>query len=155
MENEAVVSSEIEASSPIGIDGNPSIRDLFGFVLSQNFDSYASLSILRKLAADHYFDKLSSVNAVVLEEFISSISDFNFFDKTCYNSVVPLEDCLLTNLANFRDELLIYIDKAFNKNRPSYKLTRQVSPPLEAYVYVGHSKLNLISTGRDYGLLFE
>jgi hypothetical protein len=36
-----------------------------------------------------------------------------------------------------------------------YLLTRQISPPLEAYEYVPFSKTKLTPTGRDFGLLFD
>jgi hypothetical protein len=134
---------------------NSSIENLIGFVLEQNFDAFTSLPKLRKCINSEYLPVLNVQDAAQWMKVVQSVSDFNFFDIQNYKAGEAPDFDLMNIFSNFRDELLIAGDLTYNPERHTLKLTRQVSPPLSAYEYMGHSKLNIIPTGRDYGLLFE
>ena len=122
-------------------------------VRSLKFDSFKSLAKLRYFAETEFSKTLKLKDDGLRESYISAIKGFDFFDSNNYKSSV--EESFMTNLSNFRDELLIVIDKKYNKKRSSATLKRQISPSLSAYNYKGNSKIDINETGRDYGLLFE
>ena len=88
--------------------------------------------------------------------YAKKIKNYNFYQKSNYD-IDKDENIydLMNNLSNFRDELVNFIEINYNEDQTIQKLVRAVSPPSEAYDFVGLSKLKITPTGREYGLLFE
>lgn len=128
------------------------IQDLFDFIKSQEFKNFISLSKLRILAHEKYFNKLKDYNDEDLNYFINTIKEFNFYDRTNYSYV---DDFIRTNVINFRNELLIDINKEIKKNLTVIELNRHISPPVEVYEKIGHSKINIKEPKDGFISVFE
>ena len=134
------------------------ISNIFNFVENSNFNEFTTLSKMRELIRNHFVSAFQDMNEPEIKNYAKKIKSFNFYKKENYNVTNKNEDVyeLMNNLSNFRDEIVHYIDLNYNDdNQNRHKLERKVSPPLEAYEYVGHSKLKITPTGKDFGLIFE
>lgn len=132
------------------------ISNLFSFVLEKKYNEFTTLSQMREDIKNDFFNTLNLPTNEGRLAYAKKIKNYNFYQKTNYG-VSKDENIydLMNNLSNFRDELVNYIEINFNKNNTIQKLVRSVSPPSEAYDFVGLSKLKITPTGREYGLLFE
>ena len=87
------------------------------------------------------------------------MSAFSFYDISNYSSVdsIDLDFYNQMNvLSNFKDNLITLLSiKGEEKSISIGPLIRKISPPIEAYDYVGNNKLNITHSMRSYGLLFE
>jgi AAA+ ATPase superfamily predicted ATPase len=131
------------------------IRDMFEYINSKNFTSYTTLQHLRFIAETEYLPQLKELDEKNYEEYVKKIKDFNFYAGSDYDNSTDKEKLLMWALDCFRNELLIVIDKKYNKNRIPALLVRQTNPPLSAYKMVAFCKSEIKPTGREYGLLFE
>ncbi|MFA6073636.1 MAG: hypothetical protein WC758_05975 [Candidatus Woesearchaeota archaeon] len=136
---------------------NDVVDDLFFFVQKNNINDDTSSPGIRDYIKQKYHKKLLKYTESELETYIESIKHINLYDSTNYECKKSVNlYSFMNSLSRFRDELLIYIDVQIKKEDLSkYKLERLISPPLEAYEYIGHTKTNIKSSGRDFGLLFE
>ena len=132
------------------------ISNLFRFVLEKNYNEFTTLSQMREGIKNDFFNTLSTLTNEEKLAYAKKIKNFNFYQKTNYE-VSKDENIydLMNNLSNFRDELVNFIEINFNSNRTIQKLVRSVSPPSEAYDFVGLSKLKITPSGKEYALLFE
>lgn len=130
---------------------NESVVLIFNYVIKLKLENIVSLAVLRYNAYE-FLATLELENKRKRHKFVSSIKNFEFINPEVYSGDVN-EDFMM-NLSNFRDELLIAIDKEYNPREDNI-LKRQVSPPLSAYDWQGHSMLNIRTSDKDYGLLFE
>lgn len=129
------------------------IQDIFKYVKSKKFSQWnTTLSKLRYLAEIEFLPLLKSVTQDNYGQYVKIIKDYDFTPDTKSKTLLWALEC-------FRDELLIVVEKTFDKDwekkLEKYRLVRQVSPPLSAYKYEAFCKQDIKSTGRDYGLLFE
>lgn len=137
---------------------NSNIKNILDFVINKNFPNFISLILLRKIAYDEFIPMLDLSTDKKRNKYISSIKEFEFFNPNIYCTLIDkskINEDFMRNISNFRDELIIAVDKKFNPNYHATVLERQVSPPLEAYDYQGHSQLNIKTSDSDYGTLFE
>ena len=132
---------------------DPQIIELFNFVIGSNFHEFTTLPELRNAINRDYYKMIPTEG---IDNYIKKLSAFNFYKRENYEILdgSKVYD-LMNNLSNFRDELVIYIDMKNNKGGKEHVLERQISPGLEAYDFVGHSKLYIKPTGKDFGLLTE
>lgn len=132
------------------IRGNFEIKKIYTYFKALKIESITSLAILRyygfKFLEENNLNDLKKRNF-----FISKICDFDFLDPKVY--LVEHNDDFRRNLSNFRDELLIAIDKQFNPSDENI-LKRQVSPPLSAYEWIGTNMLHIKTSTSDYGFLW-
>ncbi len=134
---------------------NEIAKKIVEFVIKQHWDEFISLPKMRTCINEVFFKQLPIQNEAEAKQYMDALKDLDFFDINNY--AVPYNEHLynfMNNLSSFRDELSIYIDIKFNvnKDRHLYKLVRQVSPPLEAYDYIWHSKLDIKDTKKAFGI---
>jgi hypothetical protein len=137
---------------------NNNIKNILNFAINKKFPDFISLILLRKIAYDEFIPTLDISTDEKRNKYIDSIKEFEFFDPAIYYTFIDkskINEDFMRNISNFRDELIIAIDKEFNPNYHANILERQVSPPLKAYEYQGHSQLNIKTSDSDYGKLFE
>ena len=125
------------------------IKKIVIYIESKNFKIYESTARLRRIA-DEFMCGLDIEDYENRSDYISSISEINFFESEEYNRVY--DDIFLTNISNFRNELLIVIDKKYNPTNIG-ELVHNANPPIEAYEYKGFSPSFIKESKRDYGLL--
>ena len=135
------------------------IKNIFKIVKERNFDDFTPLSKMREEINFNLKDNISSLSERERIKYVNILKDYDFFAKENYElpegeDKTDLYD-LMNTLTRFRNQILIFIDLIYNENRESYQLERLVSPPLEAYEYVGHNKTNIEPSTRSFGLLFE
>ncbi|MFA6073635.1 MAG: hypothetical protein WC758_05970 [Candidatus Woesearchaeota archaeon] len=136
---------------------NELVDELFSFVKNNNINDDTSLPKMREYIKENYHEKLLSYSESELEIFIEKIKHENFYNDALYNCKTPSNlYSFMNSLDSFRCEMIYYIEgRISKKERPHHKLVRMISPPIEAYEYIGHSKIDIKPTGRDFGLLFE
>jgi len=118
------------------------VKDFFNFVIENNIDEYHTLSEIRGKLEGQSFD-------------IIELKNFSFYDINNFDCEHNQEMfTFICTLARSKEEyhLMLYPEKDLSKFG---KLERQVSPPLEAYKYIPHNKMDIKDSGRSYGLLFE
>lgn len=117
------------------------IQEFYNFVIQNEITEYWTLRNIREIIQGNNFNK-------------EELKQFSFFDLNNFSEDTDKNEDLyrlIATLARTKDEYIGYekIDKNIGK------LTRQVSPPLEAYKYIPHNKTDIKDSGRSYGLLFE
>jgi len=117
------------------------IQEFYNFVLENEITEYWTLRNIREVIKGNNFNK-------------EELEQFSFFDLNNFSEDTDKNEDLyrlIITLARTKDEYIGYekIDKNLGK------LVRQVSPPLEAYKYIPHNKMDIKDSGRSYGLLFE
>ena len=132
------------------------ISNLFSFVLQKEYNEFTTLSQMREDIKKDFSKELNLLTNEKTLAYAKKIKNYNFYQKSNYD-IDKDENIydLMNNLSNFRDELVNFIEINYNEDQTIQKLVRAVSPPSEAYDFVGLSKLKITPTGREYGLLFE
>jgi hypothetical protein len=137
-------------------NANKEISNLFSFVSENNFHEFTTLSEMRELIRNSFSKILENLTNEEKLEYAKKLQGYNFYLRTNYD--IEKESniyVLMNNLSNFRDEVVNHIDINYNSSRTIHKLIRNITPPLEAYDFVGLSKIKITPSGKEYGLLFE
>jgi hypothetical protein len=137
---------------------NVDVKKMFDFVIRKNYDEFVSLPELRKDVSFYLTKNLNSLNKKniqQIEQFTIHLKAFNFFDRSNYEAFDRIDYTTMNILSNFKDELINQIEYTYLDTNKERKLERLVSPPLEAYEFVGHNKINITSSKESFGLLFE
>jgi hypothetical protein len=90
------------------------------------------------------------------QHFIDVIKDFSFYTEENYSFDVDDRSTLhllMRFLNETKNEIIRLLYK--EKKQTSGILKRLVSPPVGAYDYSGHNKLDIKPSGKGHGLLFE
>lgn len=126
-------------------------RNLFDFVLNKEINS-GNIEAFSKSFA---YEELKNQDKGV---FSADLQSFSFYDISNYKYKEMQEEKffeLIVILSDFKSDLLNRLlgVKKINKNKG--KLQRQVSPPLQAYQYIGNNKTDIKYSDKSFGLLFE
>lgn len=133
------------------------IEKFISFVTESPLNENSKPSEIKQKTGEYYalhFKDLSNDKKLLLKE---SFEGFSFFDV---NNIKPEEvkneelfKAVMT-LSQAKHELIDKLSE--HKTRVNFgELKRKASPPLEAYNYTGNNKLNITSSKKSYGLLFE
>lgn len=129
--------------------------------LSIEHKGFDSLIPYRKLSLEYM--KILGLTKENYKEYSKIIEEFNIWDNTNYfdcelagKRETRSEEtiCFMNDLWRAKDVLIQTIEANLS-GRPPLILTRQVSPPLEAYEYKEFGVPIGKPTGRDFGLLFD
>jgi len=128
---------------------------LFDYVVSKNYTEITSDMLKFEIITffeTNYVDKKQSE----LKKLSKELSFFNFYDQNNYSNFQITETVLkqLVVLSHFKHDLIQMLDSSL-KPIDFGVLKRQISPPLEVYKPIYHTKVDITPSGRSYGLLFE
>ncbi len=139
-----------------------SIQQLFDYILKSGIYKDFNFSEIDS-EVEKYFhsSKYSTIKSrIERNDLIEEFENFSFSDLNNYkydNNDINTVYKLIIVLSLFKSELIKLLstirEKRLKKNYGALK--RKVSPPLEAYDYVGNNKLDIEPTDLEYGLLFE
>ena len=92
--------------------------NLFNFVVNSNFHEFTTLPEMREVISKTYSNELDSMGSKERDIYVKKLMAYNFYKIENYD----IKDNsrlyeLMNNLSNFRDEVIIYIDKKYNVNR--------------------------------------
>ncbi len=135
--------------------GNDNVCNIINLVKKHSLSEYATMSEMVILVKSEQNAILGN-KEINIEEFKKSLNSFDFFNNDNYvnNSNVDLFD--YQNLFfKFKNAIVEYLNNKDIKDKKSQYFTLPSSPSLDAFTKVGNNKLDIMPTGRDYGLLFE
>lgn len=136
---------------------NPeAIRDLLQFISEEQIAN-SKVSVIKTKAGEYISEYLSELDNDKRNEVKQQIQFFSFYDLDNIEYEFSNEKQLfkiIETLSKFKEELLNRLTEK-TQAIDFGKLERNVSPPLEAYEYIGNNKLDIKPSGRSYGLLFE
>lgn len=134
------------------------IRNLFEFVLNSGLNENSKPRDIKSKVEVYYNENLSDLTLEDKMGLKQQVQHFSFYDVNNFSAGTSKNDelfKLMVTLSKFKAELLAFLSETKTKNMSFGKLKRKVSPPVEAYEYVGNNKLDIIPSERSYGLLFE
>jgi hypothetical protein len=134
----------------------PEISAILQFVVENKFNDFSLLSEMRETIKEKFKDNYNELSEKKRTAYVKLIKNFNFKDNKNYQEKSGNADDLwnfIDTLKRFQESLLVVIELEYNKNRESYMMEHQVSPPIEAYNY--KSAADIKSSGRSFGTLFE
>lgn len=133
------------------------IEKFISFVTESPLDVNSKPAEIKQKIGEFYalhFKARNSVEKLMLKE---SFENFSFLDAdNIKHEAEKTEELfkLMITLSKAKHELIEKLSK--HKKPVNFgEFTRKVSPPLEAYNYTGNNKLNITSSKKSYGLLFE
>lgn len=134
------------------------MRKMFDYILEKKLVDTFDLNKIKSEANDFYNKFYASKSKETKKELILEIEKFSIYDTSNYEGFDSKTiSGLIIVLSIFKPEFVRKL--ALNTNNKRYmdfgELKRKVSPPIEAYEYVGNNKLDITPTHRSYGLLFE
>ncbi len=128
------------------------VQSLFDFVLHKNVNAH-NIKTMSKSFAKNEVGELNKV------AFSSELQGFSFYNISLYNKKGINDDeliSLIVTLSDFKSEVINFLlgVKKFDYKKKG-KLERRVSPPIEAYKYIGNNKTDIKYSDKSFGLLFE
>ncbi|REE24714.1 hypothetical protein DFQ09_10318 [Winogradskyella pacifica] len=131
-------------------------KAIFDYIIEKELVNNFDLISIKNSAKDFYEDFYASKDRSVKKQIVSQIEKFSLYDMSNYEayqaSVIP---GLIMAISIFKPALVRELTSRDNKRYMHFgDLKREVSPPIEAYEYVGNNKLDITPTHKSYGLLF-
>lgn len=134
------------------------IKSIYDYVLKELKDN-TSPSKVKSKAISYYSSKLHSKSKRDKNELANTLQKFSFYDNDNYVNEFEINHTIflkLEILSMFKDCLQEMLQSPSEVDLLKVgPLTRAVSPPKEAYEYIGHNKLDITHSTSSYGFLFE
>lgn len=135
--------------------GNDNVCNIIKLVKKHNLSEYATMSEMAILVKNEH-NVLVGNEKINIEEFKKSLNSFDFFNNDNYVNENHIDLFNYQNvLYKFKNAIVEYLNNKDIKDKKSQYFTLPSSPSLDAFTKVGNNKLDIMPTGRDYGLLFE
>jgi len=140
------------------VNGSAVIKSIYDFALTELKSN--SRSNIKKSRAEAFFNEnFASYKPKAKKKIVDDLTVFSFYDISNYSGVKNVDSVLYTQmevLTNFKYDLISFLTgDVKEESTPITPFVHKVSPPLQAYDYVGNNKLNITHSKRSYGLLFE
>ncbi|MFC0604579.1 hypothetical protein [Winogradskyella pulchriflava] len=140
------------------LNSNQIMLELIDYILKEDLVNKFDLNTIKDSANSFYENFYASKHRKTKQKLVEEIEKFSLYDMSNYNgyetAIIPN---LIMVLSIFKPEFVRKLTS--NSDNKKYMdfggLKRKVSPPVEAYEYVGNNKLDISPTHRSYGLLFE
>lgn len=139
-------------------NSNQITRELFDYILKKKLVNKFDLNSIKDSANAFYEEFYALEDKETKQELVEEIEKFSLYDMSNYEGYeVTAIPGLIMVLSIFKPEFVRKLTSdSDNKRYMDFGgLKRKVSPPVEAYEYVGNNKLDITPTHRSYGLLFE
>ena len=146
--------------SKLVLESNPNqiMEKLFDFILKEDLVTNFDLGKIKMKANDFYEEFYADFNMDDKKKLVEEIEKFSLYDLSNYDSAdIKIVSKLIMTLSVFKSEFvrLLTLGSGNKRYMDFGGLSRKVSPPVEAYEYMGNNKLDINPTHRSYGLLFE
>lgn len=144
--------------SKVEFNSSQIMNKLFDYILKEDLVNKFDLNIIKNSANSFYEEFYASEDLTTKQGLVAEIEEFSLYDMSNYEGyntgIIP---SLIMVLSIFKPEFVRKL--TLNSDNKKYMdfggLKRKVSPPVEAYEYIGNNKLDISPTHRSYGLLFE
>lgn len=133
---------------------SPTLGNIFDFFVTTSLNKLSRYEDYEKEA-----ESFLNLNPMIRSDDLGSIvspymvEQYNFSSGISESDKIDIIVTLDNFLATLKNILAGY--KPTNNDQNDVGVKRQISPPYEAYHYVGNNELDITPTNASYGLLFE